>query len=159
MSVAVRDAELPRDKPALLRFIAGLNEFERQFESNRRLDAAFPEEFLAQLIDRAATKQGRLFVAEADGVPLGWAMCFVDEREIFVREEERPYGYVGEMFVDEVARGRHVGRLLLKASEDHFRALKLKTVEIGALAANTRAAGAYRAAGYSDQGINLRKLL
>ena len=63
------------------------------------------------------------------------------------------------MFVDEAARGRHVGRMLLKACEDHFRALKLKTVDIGALAGNTRALNAYRAAGYSDNAVNLRKLL
>jgi len=76
-----------------------------------------------------------------------------------VREEERPFGYVAEMFVDEAFRGRHVGRMLLKACEDHFRALGLKSVLIGALSPNTRALNAYRAAGYTDYAINLRKLL
>ena len=159
MSVRVRDAELSRDKPALLRFIAGLNRVELQYESNRRVDAAFPEKFLAELVERAKAKQGRMFVAEDDGAAVGWAMCFVDQHEIFVREEERAHGYVAEMFVEEAARGRHVGRMLLKACEDHFRGLGLTNVIIGALSANSRAMNAYRAAGYSDYAVNLRKLL
>ena len=155
----VRDADLSRDKPALLRFIAGLNAYEVQFESDRRLDDAFPEEFLTELIERAKAKQGRLFVAEDGSTALGWAMCYVEEHETFVRPEMRAFGYVAEMYVEEAARGRHVGRMLLKSCEDHFRALKLTTVAIGALNANDRAMRAYRAAGYADYAVNLRKLL
>jgi ribosomal protein S18 acetylase RimI-like enzyme len=159
MSLRIRDAELPRDKPALLRFIAGLNAFEAKFETNRRLDDAFPAEFLTELVERAKTRQGRLFVAaEGDG-PLGWAMCYVEQHEAFVRPALRDYGYIAEMYVEEAARGRHVGRMLLKSCEDHFRALKLTNIVIGALNANDRAMRAYRAAGYADYAVNLRKLL
>jgi ribosomal protein S18 acetylase RimI-like enzyme len=154
----IRDADLARDRQTLLRFIAALNRFEHQFDANRRLDDAFPEEFLTELAERAKTKRGRIFIAE-DAAPLGWAMCAVEQDEIFVREEERTFGYVAEMYVDEAARGRHVGRKLLNACEDHFRALKLKSVLIGALAGNIRAVNAYRAAGYADYAVNFRKLL
>jgi len=159
MNVYVRDASLPADKPALMRFIAGSNSFESQWESDRRLDAALPEEFLAELVARAKAKRGRLFVADDAGTVVGWAMCYVDQHETFVREEERPFGYVAEIFVEEALRGRHVGRELLKACEDHFRLLKVKTVIISALCANVRAVRAYTAAGYTDYAINLRKLL
>jgi len=159
MSVRVRDADLSRDKPALLRFLAGSNTFESQWESDRRLDADFPEEFLAELVARAKAKLGRLFVAEEAGAVIGWAMCFVDGHETFVKPEDRPFGYVAEMYVDEAARGRHAGRKLLKSCEDHFRALGLKSVLIGALSHNTRAVNAYRAAGYADYAVNLRKVL
>ena len=76
-----------------------------------------------------------------------------------MKEEERPYGYVSELFVEEAFRGRHIGRALLNACEDHFRTLGLKTVLIAALSANTRAVNAYRATGYTDYAINLRKIL
>lgn len=159
MSVAIRDADLARDKPDLLRFVAALNRFEHQFDENRRLDDAFPEEFLTEQQLRAKTKQGRMFVAEDDGKPVGWAMCCVEQDETFVRADDRAFGYVAEMYVDEAARGLHVGRLLLNACEEHFRALKLKRVLIGALAGNLRAVNAYRASGYADYAINFRKLL
>lgn len=159
MSILIRDAKLPGDKPALLRYIAELNRFEAKFERDRRDDNAFPEEFLTELVARAKEKQGRIFMAEETGATLGWAMCYVEQHETFVRPEVRAFGYVAEMFVEERARGRHVGRMLLKACEDHFRRLKLKTVLIGALAPNDRALSAYRSAGYADYAINLRKVL
>ena len=91
--------------------------------------------------------------------PIGWAVCYVNQHDTFVRPEARPYGYVSELFVEEAARGRHVGRKLLNSCEDHFRDLKVSSVLIGALSANVRAMKAYRAAGYGDYDVNLRKLL
>jgi ribosomal protein S18 acetylase RimI-like enzyme len=155
----IRDADLARDRPKLERFIVGSNTYEAQFESDRRLDAKSGADYLPQLVDSATKKRGRIFVAEQAGAPIGWAVCYVDQHESFVKEEERPYGYVAELFVDEAFRGRHVGRELLIACEDHFRALGVKTVLIAALSANTRAVNAYRASGYADYAINLRKVL
>lgn len=158
-NVVIRDVDLARDRATLERFILGSNTYEAQFESDRRLDAAVGEEFLPELVERAARKQGRIFVAEDGELVLGWAVCYVEQEETYVRPEERPYGFVAELFVEEAARGRHVGRTLLKSCEDHFRALGLKNVHIGALSPNTRAVNAYRAAGYADYAVNLRKIL
>ncbi len=159
MTVHIRDLDLARDKPALQRFILGSNTYEAQFESNRRLDAAVGEEFLPELVERATAKQGRIFVAEDAEIVLGWAVCYVEQEETYVRPEERPYGYVAELFVEEAERGRHIGRSLLKCCESHFRSLGLKSVHIGALSPNIRAMNAYRAAGYTDYAVNLRKIL
>ncbi len=159
MSVSVRDADLARDRASLERFIVGSNAYEAQFEPDRRLDPAVGTEYFTELADRVAKAQGRILVAEADGAIVGWAVCYVSHHEIFVKPEERRFGYISELFVEEAARGQHVGRTLLQACEDHFRALQIKSVLIGALAANVRAQNAYRAAGYSDYDINLRKLL
>jgi ribosomal protein S18 acetylase RimI-like enzyme len=159
MTVNIRDADLARDKQALMRFLMGSNRFESQWERDRRLDAEFPEEYLSQLVERARSKQGRLFVADQAGSVIGWAMCFLDEHDTFVEREERSIGYVAEMYVEEEQRGRHIGRTLLKACEDHFRALGVKSVLISALSPNVRALNAYRAAGYSDYAVNLRKIL
>jgi GNAT superfamily N-acetyltransferase len=159
MTVQIRDLDLARDKPALLRFILGSNTYEAQFESDRRLDKDCPEEFLPVLLERAKARRGHIFIAEEEGEPIGWAVCYVNEHDVYVRPAERPYGYVSELFVEEAARGRHVGRKLLNACEEYFRTLKIATVSIGALSANTRAVRAYKAAGYADYDVNLRKVL
>ncbi|MBP6014251.1 MAG: GNAT family N-acetyltransferase [Alphaproteobacteria bacterium] len=159
MSVVIRDADLARDKPSIQRFMAGLNLFESAFEPNRDLAPGVPERWLKDLLARVRAKQGRMFVADDGGVLLGWAACHADQYDVYVREEDRAFGYVEELYVDEAARGRHIGRALLKACEDHFRSLGLKSVLIGALNGNARAIAAYRAAGYSDYAVNLRKLL
>lgn len=157
-SIEIRDADLARDRAAFERFILASNTYEAQFESDRRLDAKVGEEFLPELLARAKAKQGRVFVAEEDGAAIGWAVCYVNQHDTFVRVEERPYGYVSELFVEEAARGRHVGRKLLNACEDYLRTLNVGTVLIGALSANTRAVRAYKAAGYADYDVNLRKV-
>ena len=159
MSAHIRDADLSRDTAVLQSFIVASNIYEAQFESDRRLDAAAGADYLPQLVDSATKKQGRIFIAEEAGAPIGWAVCYVNEHEPFVKEDERPYGYVSELYVEEAFRGRHIGRALLNACEDHFRTLGMKTVLIAALSANTRAVNAYRATGYTDYAINLRKIL
>jgi GNAT superfamily N-acetyltransferase len=159
MSVAIRNADLARDRPAFLRFVFGSNTYESQFVSDRRLDDKFAAEHLDELFQRVAAKQGKVFVAEDEGSPVGWAVCHVDQHDPFVVQDERTFGYVSELYVDEPMRGRHVGRALLKCCEDYFRSLGLKTVLIGALSGNVRAIYAYRAAGYADYAVNLRKLL
>jgi ribosomal protein S18 acetylase RimI-like enzyme len=159
MTLRIRDADLSRDTAVLRRFIVSSNIYEAQFESDRRLDAKAGADYLPQLVGSATNKRGRIFVAEEAGAPIGWAVCYVDQHEPFVKEEERPYGYVSELCVDEAFRGRHIGRALLNACEDHFRTLGMKTVLIAALSANTRALNAYRATGYTDYAINLRKIL
>lgn len=159
MSVRIRDADISRDAETLHRFILGSNTYEAQFESDRRLDAKAGMDYLPDLIARVTKQQGRIFIAEDAGAPIGWAVCYADRHEPFVKEEERPFGYVAELFVDEAHRGRHIGRTLLTACEDHCRALGLKSILIGALSPNTRAVNAYRAAGYTDYAINLRKML
>lgn len=159
MSVRVREADLARDRAKLESFVLGSNTYEAQFESDRRLDAKVGSDYLPDIVDRVTKKRGRIYVAEDAGTVIGWAASYADNHEPFVKEDERPFGYVAELFVDEAYRGRHVGRELLKACEDHFRALGLKTVLIGALSPNTRAVNAYRAAGYADYAINLRKVL
>lgn len=160
MSVRIRDADLSRDRSALERFILSSNAYEAQWESDRRLDAAVGADHLADLIERAKAKQGRIFVAEGDtGDVIGWAMCHLDHHEAFVERGERPFGYVAEMYVEESMRGRHIGRSLLKSCEDHFRALRVKTLVISALSPNARARNAYGAAGYTDYVVNLRKVL
>lgn len=159
MSVVIRDADLARDRAKLESFILGSNTYEAEFESDRRLDAQVGADFLPVLIDRATTRQGRIFVAEEGSVPIAWAVCYLDPHDAYVKEDERSCGYVAELFVNDAHRGRHIGRALLSACEDHFRALGVKSVLIGALSPNTRAANAYRAAGYTDYAINLRKML
>jgi ribosomal protein S18 acetylase RimI-like enzyme len=159
MKVNVRDADLTRDRETLQRFILGSNTYEAQWESDRRLDPEVGADHLADLNRRAATKRGRMFVAEVNGAVVGWAMCHADEHEAYVLEEERSFGYVAELFVEEAHRGLHIGRHLLEACESHFSEIGIKIVLIGALSPNTRAVNAYRAAGYADYAINLRKVL
>lgn len=143
-----------------MRFLMGSNLYESQFEADRRLDDLYPAEFLDTRIEISRAKQGRFFVAEKEAGGLcGWVACYVDHHETFVKESERPYGYIAELYVDEEFRGQHIGRKLIEACEHYFRTLSIGSVMISALAQNVRAVKSYRSAGFQDNSINFRKIL
>jgi ribosomal protein S18 acetylase RimI-like enzyme len=158
-SSKIRDVRLPNDLPAILSFIDGSQAYEAAFEANRRLDATVAAEHFEHLLKEVAERQGRMFVAEIDGKAVGWACCVVQPHGVFVKEGERLSGYINEVYVDEAFRGRHIGRVLIAACEDHFRALGLTTVFIGVLSGNARAIAAYRAAGFGGYALEMRKRL
>ena len=154
----IRAARLPEDEPAILSFIQGLQEFEHAFEPNRRLDPAFPAEHWADLRVRAA-ERGAIFIAEADGVALGWAFVLEESGDIFVAERERRYGFIAELFVEPSARGQGHGRALIAASADWSRVRGLKVLIINVLARNDKAIAVYRRDGFAPYNLNLRKYL
>jgi len=156
----IRAARLPEDKPAILRFILGMQHFEKAIEPDRRIDPAVEEESYAAITERVAKRNGRILIAEsASGKALGWAAALEDEQEIYVLAEERTYGYIAELYVIEEARGQGVGRALIAACEDWARDRGLKVMLIGVLARNARAHAVYGGAGFDDYVTLLRKYL
>jgi GNAT superfamily N-acetyltransferase len=154
---SIRDAR-PADRPYFLDFIMELQRFEGAFEPNRRLDSPVAEEYLV-LLEKDVAKDGKIFVAEHDGTPVGWGIVHAREDDIYVLAEERRHAYISELFVNEAMRGSGVGRALIAACEDWARAQKLKVMQIGVLPGNVRAKAIYENAGYSDYAVQLRKYL
>lgn len=159
MSFRIRDIRLPEDKPTALSFILDLQLHEHAFEPDRRLDSAVADEYYAVLTNRVARNKGRILIAEENGNAVGWAAFTVEQNSVYVVEGERTYGYIIELFVNENARGRGVGRALIAACEDEARRLGLKQIMIGVLAGNERAADIYARSGFSPYASELRKYL
>lgn len=155
----IRDVRLPGDRPAILSFIDGSQAYEAAFEANRRLDATIAAEHFERLLKEVAENHGRMFIAEVEDKAVGWACCTIQPHGVFVKEDERRSGYINEVYVDEAFRGRHIGRALIAACEDHVRAQGLTTIFIGVLSGNARAVSAYRAAGFGDYAVEMRKRL
>jgi GNAT superfamily N-acetyltransferase len=154
-NAAIREARLPADKPAILSFIDGIQQFENPIEPDRRVDARVAEEYYAEIPALAA--KGAAFIAEEAGKALGWALVYRDSNEVYVVEDERTIANIRELYVDEQARGRGVGQMLISACEDWARAQGLKVVLIGVLPGNGRALKIYQDAGFSPYALQLRK--
>jgi len=136
-----------------------LQKYEREFEPNRRVDSSVAEEYLAVLTKRAE-KNGRIFIAQSENEkPLGWAVIYEDEQELYVVANERTYGRLTELYVEPEARGKGVGRALIGACEDWARARGHKHIIIGALSQNALAMAAYQRSGYAPYASLLRKYL
>lgn len=156
----LRQARLPEDEPSFVRFIDGLQAFERPLEPNRRIDAAAGADYWAVLKSEVAAKDGRIFVlADGGGRPVGWAVCLVEREEVFVIEDERSYGLITELYIDAEARGAGGGRRLIEACEGYFREKGLGLARLGVLWGNSRARGVYEGLGYQPTDLRLRKRL
>lgn len=156
----IREAMFPDDREAALSFIMGSQNFEHEFEPDRRLDSAVAEEHFAKLMDEVGRRNGRVFIVEGERRErLGWGVVHEANNEVFVVPEERLFGYISELFVVEAARGMGIGRALIAASEDWARARGLKVMMIATLSGNTRARRIYETAGFSPYAIQLRKYL
>jgi GNAT superfamily N-acetyltransferase len=155
--LTIRSARLPQDKPVLLDFIVGLQRFEAEFESDRRLDPAYAEDQFADLMKNLAN--GAIFLAEEDGRALGWIMVYEQEGKPYVIEAERRQATICELFVAPQMRGKGVGQALLTAAEDWARTIGIRVIHIGHLSENTRASEVYDRAGYAPYVLLRRKRL
>jgi len=149
---------LPDDEPAILSFIWGLQKFENAFEPNRRLDPGFADQHWAD-VRRQAAERGGFFIAEADGRAVGWAFVVEEAGDLFVKESERRYGFVAELFVEASARGQGHGRALIAACEDWSRRRGMTVLVIGVLTGNDKAAAVYQRDGFAPYNLFMRKYL
>jgi GNAT superfamily N-acetyltransferase len=156
--MTIRAARLPDDKPAILSFIWGLQKFENAFEPNRRLDPDFVSEHWADVQVQAAAR-GAMFIAERDGRPVGWALVVEEPGDLFVKKDERRYGFVAELFVEASARGQGHGRALIAACENWTRARDMTVLIIGVLSGNDKAAAVYQRDGFAPYNLFMRKYL
>lgn len=121
------------DQPDVVRLIAAGDAFSASLyppESNHMLD-------VAALLDPAVT----FLVARQGGVAVGCGALV-----------RKPGGYaeIKRMFVDEAARGRHVGRRILEAIEAIARAEKIAALKLETGIRQPAAIGLYRATGFAD---------
>jgi GNAT superfamily N-acetyltransferase len=156
--MTIREARLPDDEPAILSFIWGLQKFENAFEANRRLDPAFASEHWPVMRARAA-ERGAIFIAEAEGKPVGWALVLDEPGDVFVEKAERRHGFIAELFVEASARAQGHGRALIEACEAWTRARGLNVLIINVLAGNDKAITVYDRDGFAPYNLNLRKYL
>ncbi|SKA40517.1 Acetyltransferase (GNAT) family protein [Enhydrobacter aerosaccus] len=159
MSFSIRDIILPEERGTALSFIDGTQRYEYAIEPDRRLDDAVASEHLAQLVERVAINGGRIFIAEQNSRPVGWAVFLIEQHPLFVAEDCRTFGYIADLFVEEQARSLGIGRALIDRCEAEARHLGLRQLMIGVLANNVRAADIYARAGYAPYSLELRKFL
>lgn len=159
MSIRIRAAVFPADTHIGVAFINALQAFEHALDPDRRIDADAGRDYFAVLYEHMQKNDGRAYIAEDDGGPLGWAVFEREEAPIFVIAEERTVGHIIELFVAEKARGRGIGSALIRACEDEARRRGLKVLRIGHLSANENAGRVYRAHGFQPYLAELRKYL
>ncbi|MDO8839350.1 MAG: GNAT family N-acetyltransferase [Parvibaculum sp.] len=149
MKPTIREAR-PEDRPALIRLMGVLNEFETTIEDNRA-DASAAESHLDWVSGEIAAQGGVTLVAESGGHVVGFLSFAIEEDPgTFVRPEHRRHAMIWDISVDEAARGQGIGRALLDAAEAQAKAAGIGEIRLYVLEGNARARRIYAEAGYRD---------
>jgi GNAT superfamily N-acetyltransferase len=150
---------LPRDREAVIDLIHILNVFEAGLTGDRKHERPAAAAYYDELQQRLSKRNGRIVLAEADGVIVAAMGFSLDEDAAYVTDDVRRHGTVTDLVVQEEWRGRGVGQMLLTEAERLTRAAGLKRLTIGVLAANARAERTYRAFGFDPYVSMLVKAL
>ncbi|MEM8792984.1 MAG: GNAT family N-acetyltransferase [Pseudomonadota bacterium] len=158
--IRLRDAT-PEDRETLWRFLAALQDFERESEPNRipGPDMAVKHlEALETWINEHYA--GGNVIAEIGGVPAGWALFGVATVHGFmVPEEHRLIGQLSDLWVEPEFRSAGVATALVQEAERRFRAAGIRRMHIAAIVSNERAIRLYERLGYQPYEIELGKNL
>ncbi|MEX0840095.1 MAG: GNAT family N-acetyltransferase, partial [Parvibaculum sp.] len=137
MKPIVRAAR-PEDRPALVRLMGALHDFETEIEANRA-DASAAAEHFGWVETQIAAQGGVMLVAAVDTGIAGF-ICYTFEEDpgAFVRPERRRHAMIWDISVDEAARGKGVGRMLLEAAEREAKAAGVGEIRLYVLEGNVR---------------------
>ena len=158
MAISLSPALL-KDRDAVMDLIHQLNVFEADLTGDRRRDHGGAQGYHDELVQRLATRNGRIILAVEDGIVVG-AMGFALEQDAaYMTEDVRRHGTVTDLIVHEDRRGQGIGQMLLAEAERLTRAEGLKRLVIGVLVANGRADRTYRRFGFEPYVSIMKKEL
>ncbi len=143
-----------------------MKEFDRYIESTDNLkrlhyNDQWPNKATDQMIRNTQEKDGAIFVAEDNGVMIG----FIEGHQEEQSEESlssigiKKIGRISELFVTEKYRSQHVGSKLMKVMEDYFKKNSFESIFLGIFAPNLIAKDFYHKHGYIEREIELIKEL
>lgn len=103
-----------------------------------------PAEVAAYLSARIGNGESVVLLAEVDGAAVGFAQCYPTWASL----ELAPAWVLYDLFVDPAARGRGVGRVLLRAVAERARAAGATTAVLETAYTNTPAQALYESEGW-----------
>ena len=116
--------------------------------------------YIDLLKKKCAEDEGVILIAEENGAALGYAVILTRSVEDGAGDEVAyDYAYIIDLVVAKQARRRGIGKLLLADCERRAREAGRDDLRITVLAANQGAHDLYRALGFDDLLINMRKAL
>jgi GNAT superfamily N-acetyltransferase len=151
----IRDTR-PADRAALIEMNAALQEVERALRPSRLPGADMCEAYWQRTETLVAEAGARVWVAEEDGVLLGFLVGMPDSDEL---EQAAPEYRIRDAFVLPAARRRGVLRTLMTAAEAEARRLGFRRLVVTALTANEAALSSYERCGYGPAFTTLERVL
>ncbi len=153
----IREYQPSTDAHPLRACFVELQEHERGIEASLLPGEEIADGYLDRMFSRCAALDGRVFVAEVEGGLCGFVCVWGKVSPEELDEDPRPYAYVSDLVVSAPHRRRGIGRQLLDHAEAYARTVGAGRLRIGVLAGNADAWRLYRACGFEDYLVQLRK--
>lgn len=148
------------DQQSLVALIRELQASEVVLYERMKPEADMGVWYIDLLKRKCVEDEGVILIAEEDGAALGYAVILTRSVEDGTGDEVGyDYAYVVDLVVARKARRRGIGKLLLADCERRARQAGRDDLRITVLAANRGAHDLYRALGFDDLLINMRKRL
>ena len=149
----------PQDASYVERCFIELQSYEKRLEPNRVDGMQIADAYRRYLLDRCAQSDGAVFVAEAEGVVVGFVALFVHVDSESLIEAQTDYAYISDLVVLPAFRRHGIGRALLQQAESYARDHGAAVMKVDVLIANTVAYDLYHTAGFQDHEVRLTKSL
>ncbi|MGE0242061.1 MAG: N-acetyltransferase family protein [Parvibaculaceae bacterium] len=148
------------DTPALIALIRELQAGEVELYDRMKPAADMGRWYIDLLQKKCAEDAGVILIAEENGQALGYAVILTRSVEDGTGDEiAYDYAYVVDLAVAPAARRRGIGRMLLEDCERRARDAGRDDLRITVLARNAGAHALYRAFGFDDLLVDMRKVL
>ncbi|MGN1097638.1 MAG: GNAT family N-acetyltransferase [Clostridia bacterium] len=123
------------------------------FKANCR---KYTDEELAELI---ADDSRPIFVADEEGLVLGYAFCVLIRHENDNILTDIKTLYIDDLCVDEAARGKHIGKSLYEFVLGYAKKIGCYNVTLNVWACNKSAMAFYERCGLTPQKVGMEKIL
>ena len=158
-AVTIRDYR-DSDELALSGLLRELQTAELKFNARLKPAGEIGEWYIERLRQQCGALAGAILLAMNGSSCLGCAVVLTKVEEKGDGEElPFTYAHVSELIVTIEARGRGIGKALLKECERRSRAAGRDEMTIAVYAANESALNLYRSCGFADTKVRLRKTL
>jgi ribosomal protein S18 acetylase RimI-like enzyme len=156
--LAIR-AAIPSDGPQLRRAVVELQDHESRLHPSRLPGEQIADAYLTWMQGRAA-RHGAVLIAEFDGAFAGFVAGWIEEEShICETPESNRFGYISDICVLSLYRGRRIASRLLDAVERRLRGEGVTRVRLFTLAANRAARASYERSGYAAYEVVYEKPL
>jgi GNAT superfamily N-acetyltransferase len=148
-----------QDRETVVDLIRALNTVEDEITGNRAVDRDSAVAHVGANEDAVRENGGARYVAELDGVVIGYLCAVIAMAPTYVRSENRRHVVIEDLVIAAEYRGRGIGAALIAEAEAFTRAQGLRHVLIGHVHGNTPAAMLYEKLGYRTYSIERLKTL
>ncbi|MEN9649095.1 MAG: hypothetical protein RL094_62 [Candidatus Parcubacteria bacterium] len=123
------------------------------------ISPGYGESYTDALLKAIAEKDGKIYFAVDNNVAIGFIAGTIQPEAKGGTLEVIPShpAWIRELYVQDEARGKGVGSLLIKTLEDYFKSKGCDVVLVGVFAPNTDSHLFYQAKGYVDREVTLLK--